>query len=317
MVHIRNITENNNIRFIIHNDKGEKINIIDDVGYNNIHNSCNNTDIVSYKYIIQNLENIQPAKPQPSLYIISLWNTVIDDIVYNIIVKLNNQIITNDWIYEKSNYFMYNINYDPYLKTKKQDDSVLEVLINKYKANWFIKYMPCMNNTYYNIIYNFTKPKLSMSTLFKHQEFKTTDSTNQEIQEFKTTDSTNQEIQEFKTTDSTNQEIQEFKTTDSTNQEIQEFKTTDSTNQDIIIDILEYKHEYINKDASVEDASVEDASAEDDFEKIDMQTLRDILDNSTNINIAADNVNSLLDKIDIKNLDSTYINDLEYFSELP
>jgi hypothetical protein len=291
MVHIRNITENNNIRFIIHNDKGEKINIIDDVGYNNIHNSCNNTDIVSYKYIIQNLENIQPAKPQPSLYIISLWNTVIDDIVYNIIVKLNNQIITNDWIYEKSNYFMYNINYDPYLKTKKQDDSVLEVLINKYKANWFIKYMPCMNNTYYNIIYNFTKPKLNMSTLFKHQEFKTTDSTNQEIQEFKTTDSTNQEIQEF--------------------------KTTDSTNQDIIIDILEYKHEYINKDASVEDASVEDASAEDDFEKIDMQTLRDILDNSTNINIAADNVNSLLDKIDIKNLDSTYINDLEYFSELP
>ena len=327
----RNIIENNDIRFIIRNNKGEKINIIDDVECNNINKSYNNADDVPHKYIIQNLENVQPAKTQTSLYIISLWNTVIDDIVYNIIVKLNNQIIINDWVYEESNYFMYNINYNPYLTTKKQDDAVLEVLINKYNSNCIIKCTPCVNNRYYNIIYSFIKPKLSMLTTFTTQEFKTTDSTSQETQEFKTTDSTSQETQEF--------------------------KTTDSTSQDVIIDIREYKHEYTDEDTNVEDVNVEDVNFEDvnfedvnvedvnvedvnvedvnvedvnvgdanyddanfgdDFEKIDITSLGDILDNSTDINAAADKVNSLLDKIDIKNLDSTYINKLEYASELP
>ena len=163
--------------------------------------------------------------------------------------------------------------------------------------------------------------------------------------------------QEFKTTDSTTQETQEFKTTDSTSQETQEFKTTDSTSQDVIIDIREYKHEYTDEDTNVEDVNVEDVNFEDvnfedvnvedvnvedvnvedvnvedvnvgdanyddanfgdDFEKIDITSLGYMLDNSTDINAAADKVNSLLDKIDIKNLDSTYINKLEYASELP
>jgi hypothetical protein len=140
----KNIIENDNIRFSIRTIKGKKLYILNDK---------------SNKYIIQNDKD-------DLNYIISLWNTTLDNIVYNIVVRLNNKIIVNDWVYEENNYFMYNINYNSELKTKKQDDSNLEILINKYNSNWFVKCFPCVNNNIYKIIYSFIKPKSKIVTEF-------------------------------------------------------------------------------------------------------------------------------------------------------
>jgi hypothetical protein len=134
-----NIIENKDIKFSARTYNGTILNI------------QNNPD----KYTIYNPDNKK--------IIISLWNNTLDNTVYNIIVKSNNKNISDDWIYEPSNYFMYNINYNN-LQSKKQDDSILEILINKYEAR-INKYLLC-SNLLYKFFYNCFSVKQQILTRF-------------------------------------------------------------------------------------------------------------------------------------------------------
>jgi hypothetical protein len=132
---MKNIIENEDIKFIVRNQNSEKYNIIKYEGQRD------------NMYIVKSPHTTEDVNQYDN--VIDIWDANLNNSVYNIVVCSYGHVIINDWSYQPNNYFNYTIKCDSNT-TKKEDDYIIQIYITKYKPDCFIKYISCISNIFYD-----------------------------------------------------------------------------------------------------------------------------------------------------------------------